>query len=159
MIKLEAAHIEEVRGIRKLDIDFQKGNVRDFGSERLRQKRRHRCHRVRADRTDRPPHGQRNEGPDGFGTRPPRRQNEISGCGVCRIKGLSSRHREIGDDNPENIGSEKTQNRARRRRRAGGLRGDRRSSGNHAVAPRNPALHPGRADEALGGDPDHSQTR
>ena len=25
MIKLEAAHIEEVRGIRKLDIDFQKG--------------------------------------------------------------------------------------------------------------------------------------
>ena len=25
MIKLETAHIEEVRGIRKLDIDFQKG--------------------------------------------------------------------------------------------------------------------------------------
>jgi len=25
MIKLEHAHIEEVRGIRKLDIDFQKG--------------------------------------------------------------------------------------------------------------------------------------
>ena len=24
MIKLESAHIEEVRGIRKLDIDFQK---------------------------------------------------------------------------------------------------------------------------------------
>src|SRR5260221_5515602 len=26
MIKLESAHIEELRGIRKLDIDFQKGN-------------------------------------------------------------------------------------------------------------------------------------
>ena len=35
MIKLESAHIEEVRGIRKLDIDFQKGTGAKPSSPRM----------------------------------------------------------------------------------------------------------------------------
>jgi DNA repair exonuclease SbcCD ATPase subunit len=31
VIKLESAHIEEMRGIRKLDIDFQKGTFAIYG--------------------------------------------------------------------------------------------------------------------------------
>jgi len=34
MIKLEAAHIEEVRGIRKLDIDFRRENFAISGPDR-----------------------------------------------------------------------------------------------------------------------------
>jgi hypothetical protein len=35
MIKLETAHIEEVRGIRKLDIDFQKATFVISGPQRV----------------------------------------------------------------------------------------------------------------------------
>lgn len=42
MIKLETAHIEEMRGIRKLDIDFQKSTFAISGPNGSGQERRHR---------------------------------------------------------------------------------------------------------------------
>ena len=113
MIKLESAHIEEVRGIRKLDIDFGKETFAISG-----------------------PNGSGKSGVvdsvefgltgqigrlTGRGTKglsvsehgPHVDKSEISRCRFRRAQGLSSGDWKIGNDHSKGIVPEETQDRAR----------------------------------------------
>ena len=72
--------------------------------------------------------GKGTKGLDSVGTRPACRQDEISGCSIRRIEGLSSRLSASLQPSPGRYRRRKSRNRTLRSRRAGSFRGDRRPS-------------------------------
>lgn len=103
MIKLETAHIEEMRGIRKLNLDFSKHNFAISGPNGY----------GKSGVVDAMEFGLtgdisrlRGRGTNGLSVTEhgsPRRQDKIPRCRICRIECLHSGARKIGHDHKESV--------------------------------------------------------